>query len=100
LCKKENDRFQFALVDNNRMRFKKFDYTKGLQTFKRLGLTDSQLTQIAKEYATLSNENEVKTIEKIFNIVRRHKQRNSLKKAAKKMVRNASHRLTSTISGA
>jgi hypothetical protein len=100
LCKKENDRFQFALVDNNRMRFKKFDYAKGLGTFKRLGLTNAQLTQIAKEYSTLSKENEIKTIEKIFNIVRRHQQRNRLKKAAKKMVINASHRLASTISGA
>jgi hypothetical protein len=99
LCKKENGHFQFALVDNNRMRFKKFDYKKGLGTFKRLGLTNAQLTQIAKEYSTLSRENEVKTIEQIFNIVRRHQQRNRLKKQAKKMVVNAGHRLASTLSG-
>ena len=50
LCKKQNDHFQFSLVDNNRMQFKKFNYSKALETFKRLGLTTEQLTDVAKEY--------------------------------------------------
>ena len=97
LYKKENDNFQFALVDNNRMQFKKFDYEKGLATFKRLGLTNEQLTEIAKEYSVLSKQSEAKTIEKMFNIVRRHQQRDRLKKQAKKIVGNARHRKASAL---
>lgn len=97
LFKKENDNFLFALVDNNRMQFKKFDYEKGLATFKRLGLTDAQLTEIAKEYSVLSKKSEAETIEKMFNIVKRHQQRDRLKKQAKRFVGSAKHRIASTL---
>ena len=98
LCKKQDGHFQFALVDNNRMRFRKFDYARGLKTFKRLGLSDMQLTLVAKEYSRLEEKNEFKTIKQIFHIMRTHQQRNRMKKQAKKIVINAGHRLASTLS--
>jgi len=99
LYKKQNDRFQFSLVDNNRMQFKKFNFSKGLTTFKRLGLTNEQLTILAKEYARLEKADESKTIEKMFDIVRKHQNRDRLRKQAKKMVINAGHRLAAKLSG-
>ena len=99
LCKKQNDHFQFSLVDNNRMQFIKFNYSKGLMTFKRLGLTNEQLTDVAKEYARLERADESKTIEQMFDIVRRHQNRDRLRKAAKKMVIDAGHRLAAKLSG-
>ena len=98
LCKKQNNHFQFALVDNNRMEFKKFDYSRGLKTFKRLGLGTVQLTQVAKEYSRLEKKNEGKTIQQIQDIVRKHQHLDRLRKQAKKFVLDAGHRLTSTLS--
>jgi hypothetical protein len=98
LCKKEDGHFQFALVDNNRMEFRKFNYAKGLKTFKRLGLDKVQLTYVAKEYARLEKENEIRTIQQILDIVRRHQQLDRLRKQAKQMVINAGHRLVATLS--
>jgi hypothetical protein len=98
LCKKQNDHFQFALVDNNRMEFSKFNYSKGLKTFKRLGLNSAQLTDVAKEYSRLEKENETKTIQEILDIVRRHQQLDRLRKQTKKLVINAGQRLAATLS--
>ena len=98
LCKKQNDHFQFSLVDNNRMEFRKFNYSKGLKTFKRLGLNNAQLTDVAKEYSRLEKKNENRTIQQILDIVRRHQRLDRLRKQAKKMVINAGHRLAATLS--
>ena len=98
LCKKKNDHFQFALVDNNRMEFRKFNYSKGLRAFKRLGLDNVQLTDVAKEYSRLEKANEVKTIQQILDIERRHRQLDRLRKQAKQMVINAGHRIAATLS--
>ena len=81
------------------MQFKKFNFSKGLKTFKRLGLTNEQLTEVAKEYARLENVEEGKTIQQMFDIVRRHQNRDRLRKNAKKMVINAGHRLAAKLSG-
>lgn len=99
LCKKQDGNFVFSLVDNNRMKFKKFDYSTGLKTFKRLGLTNLQWTQLAEEYSRLQKGSVAKTVEQLFHIMRRHQQRNFLKKQAKKIVSSAGHRLASTLSG-
>ena len=98
LCKKKNDHFQFSLVDNNRMAFRKFNFSKGLRAFKRLGLDDVQLTHVAKEYSRLEKANEVETIQQILDIVRRHQQLDRLRKQAKQMVIHAGHRLASKLS--
>jgi tRNA A-37 threonylcarbamoyl transferase component Bud32 len=86
LCKKEKDHFQFALIDNNRMKFGKFSYSRRLKNFLRLGLTNAQLITIAEEYSRLAKNNEIKTIERLFHYIRKHRERNSLKKQAKKLV--------------
>jgi tRNA A-37 threonylcarbamoyl transferase component Bud32 len=89
LCKKEGDHFQFALIDNNRMKFGKFTYSERLKNFLRLGLTNAQLISIAEEYARLAKNNDIKTIELLFHYIRKHRERNYLKKQAKKLVLNS-----------
>lgn len=97
LFKKQGDRFQFALIDNNRMRFGKFSYSRRLKNFRRLGLSDAQLIRVAKEYARLERSDETRTIERLFQLVRKHHERNVLKKRAKKMVLNFGNRLAAAI---
>ena len=86
LCKKENGQYKFALIDNNRMRFGKFSYSLRLKNFQRLGLSDVQLVTVAREYSRLENANERKTIEELFQIVRKHEKKHVLKKSAKRFV--------------
>lgn len=96
LCKKEDGHYKFALIDNNRMRFGKFSYSLRLKNFRRLGLSDVQLVTVAKEYSKLEKANERKTIEKLFQLVRRHEKKHVLKKRAKKFVFNFVDRLAAS----
>jgi hypothetical protein len=98
LCKRENDGFQFSLIDNNRMKFGKFDYARRLKNFRQLGLTNIQLINVAEEYARLEHSNEIKTIEQIFHYVRKHRERNKLMKRAKRLAVTVGHRLAATLS--
>ena len=83
LFKKSNGHFEFALIDNNRMKFGKFGYTNRLKNFRRLGLSNVQLIQIAEEYSRLEKSDEIETIERLFRYVRLHRKKNSAKKWAK-----------------
>lgn len=98
LYKKQGDGFQFSLIDNNRMKFGKFDYARRLKNFRQLGLTNVQLINVAEEYARLEQSNEIKTIEQIFHYVRKHRERNNLKKQAKRLALTVGHRLAATFS--
>ncbi len=88
LCKKENGHFKFSLIDNNRMKFGKFSYSRRLKNFRRLGLTETQLTEVAREYSRLEKRDEKEAVELLVRYVRRHTQRRRLKKNAKRIVRN------------
>lgn len=89
LCKKEDDHFKFSLIDNNRMKFGKFSYSRRLKNFRRLGLTDNQLVEVAKEYSRLEKTDEKEAVESLVRYVRRHTERRQLKKRAKRFVLNA-----------
>jgi hypothetical protein len=88
LCKKENGHFKFSLIDNNRMKFGVFSYSRRLKNFRLLGLTEGQLTEVAKEYSRLEKRDEKEAAELLVRYVRRHTQRRQLKKNAKRLVRN------------
>ena len=59
---KNNDNYDFSIVDINRMEFKEIDLTTGLDNFAKLWLDENSLDLIAKEYAKLSETNEVEAI--------------------------------------
>jgi hypothetical protein len=88
LCKKENGHYLFSLVDNNRMKFGKFAYFRRLKNFRLLGLSQHQLTIVAREYARLENRNENEAIERVLRSERQHSERRRLRKRVKKFVLN------------
>ena len=56
--KKDDENFEFSIVDINRMEFKPVNLELGLDNFAKLWLDDNSLEIIAKEYAKLSNTKE------------------------------------------
>ena len=86
LCKKENGHYKFSLIDNNRMKFGKFSYSRRLKNFRLLGLSEKQLMEVAKEYARLEKRDESEAVELISRYVRSHTDRRVLRKKAKKLV--------------
>lgn len=56
LVKKMGSRYQFAVVDLNRMKFMAVSFEKGLQNFRQLDCDTETLELIATEYARLSNQ--------------------------------------------
>ncbi len=57
IVKGENDKYQFYLVDLNRMRFGHLNYKQRIQNFARLSLTDEMIEIIATKYASIANKN-------------------------------------------
>ena len=88
LCKKEGDHYQFSLVDNNRMAFGKFSYNRRLKNFRLLGLSQDNLTLVAREYALLENRDPEEAVEYLVRSERRHSDRRKLRKRIKKIIFN------------
>jgi hypothetical protein len=57
------DYFSFALVDLNRVMFRKVSYRNGLQNFAKLGLPKEDLNMLIREYAILSGQPIEKSID-------------------------------------
>jgi len=63
LITKNDDNYNFSLVDINRMEFKNFTNEEGLKNFNKFWAKDrNDLVIIAKEYARLASLNEKETI--------------------------------------
>jgi hypothetical protein len=56
LIKKINHKYEFSIVDLNRMSFRKIDFEKGLQNFRQLDTDGLTLQLLASEYATLRGQ--------------------------------------------
>lgn len=70
LCNETENEFQFALVDNNRMRFGPISFSRRMRNLVKLGLPVEHLTWITKEYARLVNADEVVSLERLFHFKR------------------------------
>jgi hypothetical protein len=88
LCTKRYDHYLFSLIDNNRMKFGNFSYSRRLKNFRLLGLSQEQLAIVAREYARLEQRDENEAVDFVINSVRRHTERRRLRKQAKKFVLN------------
>jgi len=66
LYKKKGDEYEFALIDNNRMKFGPVPYEKGIRNLVRLLLPAEQLELVAKEYAKLWNEDGAHSYEQLL----------------------------------
>lgn len=56
-----NDTYEFYLIDLNRMRFEPMDFEKRMHNFRRLWLSKTMISIMAKEYASLYNKPETET---------------------------------------
>lgn len=62
LYTQENDRYKFSLIDNNRMTFRKYSYTRGVKDLERLKIPVDKMGIIAAEYAKEANTSDIRTL--------------------------------------
>lgn len=86
LFKQINGRYEFSLIDNNRIKFSTISFEKGIGNLKRLGLPVEHLTWIGKEYARLWNVDEIISMERLFHYKRNQLERNRVKKSMKNLL--------------
>ncbi|MGI9531828.1 lipopolysaccharide kinase InaA family protein [Lutimonas sp.] len=65
ICKKGEGKYDFYLIDLNRMKFEKMDYQQRIDNFNRLSLTPSMIQIIGKKYASIIGVDEEKVIRDI-----------------------------------
>lgn len=72
--------FEFYLIDLNRMRFEKMDFPKRMKNFRRLWLSKTMITTMAKEYAKHYGTSETETEELMTYYSRRFQRATNRKK--------------------
>lgn len=90
LFKKIDGRFEFSLVDNNRMKFGPVSFSRGVRTMGRLGLPPEQLVAIGKMYGRLWDIDEMVVLERLFHYQMNMRNANSLKRTGKQLLRKFS----------
>jgi len=55
-----NEKYDFYLIDLNRMKFESMSIEKRMDNFKKMWLSKQMIKVVAKKYAALSNESEEK----------------------------------------
>jgi hypothetical protein len=86
LYKKIDGKYQFSLVDTNRMNFGPVSVEAGIRNFVRLGLPVETLTWLAKEYARLRHSDEIRSLERLFHYKRSEVEGRRMKQHLKKMI--------------
>lgn len=56
------DKYDFSLIDNNRMRFHHYTFKRGMHNLSRLSLPVETIGIVAAEYARLAKVNDVRTL--------------------------------------
>lgn len=90
LFKKIGGRYEFSLVDNNRMNFGPVSFERGIRTMGRLGLPAEQLVAIGKMYGRLSKVDEIVVMERLFHYQKNMRNSNNLKRSGKQLLRKLS----------
>ncbi|GAA4048519.1 lipopolysaccharide kinase InaA family protein [Flavobacterium chungnamense] len=85
---KENNQFEFYLIDLNRMKFEKLSIEKRMDNFKKMWLSRTMIKVVAKKYAKLIGQPEEKIhtilLEKTLQFKRRITKKKYLKRKLKK----------------
>lgn len=84
IVKKENNNYDFYLIDLNRMRFEVMDFDKRMHNFRRLWLSKAMVKIMAKTYAELYH----KTFEETHQLMLKHSRNFQCKIDAKKLRRS------------
>ncbi|WP_321516484.1 hypothetical protein [Marinifilum fragile] len=80
----DNEKYQFSVVDINRMRFEKMPYLKGLKNFAQIWASDEELEVVAREYASLNEKDEDEAVRLLIQFDKEHKEKINRKLAIKK----------------
>jgi serine/threonine protein kinase len=88
LYKKDKVNYQFALVDNNRMKFGSLYFKSGIKNMERLWLTNDQLSIIAREYAGLWKVDENKGFEYLLQVRKREAFINDIRRIMKRLFKS------------
>ncbi len=86
LFRKNNNKYELALIDNNRMSFGDVTFEKGIQNFARLELPVEHLTRIAKDYSRLWRVNELVGIQHLFQYKENYLKKRLRKKSLKNLL--------------
>ncbi|BDX38126.1 hypothetical protein CYCD_14810 [Tenuifilaceae bacterium CYCD] len=62
LYNQEGEEYKFSLIDNNRMSFRKYTYSRKIKDLERLKIPVDKMGIIAAEYAKQSNESDLRTL--------------------------------------
>jgi len=84
LYREAGGRIDFALIDNNRMKFGSVSFNEGIKNLVRLGLPVTQLTLLAEEYTRLRGVNVFVGLERFFRYKRADVMRRENKHKLKK----------------
>lgn len=87
LYKKTGDQYEFALVDNNRMRFDPIDFETGIKNMVRFWLNPDQLEVVAREYTRLWNKEEAVGLKLLLAYRAKESAKNELERSFKKLLR-------------
>jgi len=87
--KRENQQYDFSIVDINRMKFEKMDYIKGLKNFSQIWANEDELAIVAREYARINNKNEDEASNLLIQFDKEHKEKIERKKRFKKLFKSS-----------
>lgn len=77
------NRYDFSLIDNNRMCISDYSFRKGVRTLKRLDIPVEMMGIVAAEYARTSGKNDLEMLNAMVIIRLLHQLRNAFKKWVK-----------------
>ncbi|MDM8161994.1 CDP-glycerol glycerophosphotransferase family protein [Labilibaculum sp. K2S] len=87
----QDGKYDFSIVDINRLKFLKLNYLKGLSNFSQIWADDEELEIIAREYARINNRNEDEAVQLLIKFDTAHKtkinRKNALKTVFKRSVK-------------
>lgn len=86
IVKTKEGKYQFYLVDLNRMRFGKLDYKTRIRNFARLSLTDEMVEIIANQYALIADKDFEEVYASMLNVCHASAEKRARKAALKKKI--------------
>ena len=86
VVKKDSGKYEFYLIDLNRMNFKNLSIEERIDNFKKMWLSKTMVKVIAKTYAQLSNESEEKLQSILLEKTNQFKRKITKKKYLKRKI--------------
>jgi len=83
LIRKKDDKYEFFIVDINRMVFRDINEYEGLENFNKLWAKDEDMKIMAKRYASLANLDESSAVSRAISHNQLHKDKIELKRKIK-----------------